>query len=387
MQQEALPEANAPIQPLVREPSANQAEPGNAALAFGDDEDEKDESREDEAPASGPSDSDVCHEEGGSELYCVYTVEEGDSLSTIAAAFGVQGTPTISASDLIAISNHLSDIDALEIQPDDELIVPLKSGVIHTVHPAEVLSNLAQLYGVDIDDITAANGITDPNAVRAGMAILIPDPVIWPVWLTSPGSGSTAATTEENASTEVEATAETEEPATATPTGEATTAVEEPTATETAAPESTATTPPTQEPTATPTEEPPPTSTSEPTAEPEREADAPAPMAASATEPAAETSSDSSGGTAQEQFASGFRSVGGSESTLQHLMDTVIPCESSWNTNAYNPAGPFYGLLQFLPPTWRGVGGGDWFDPWQQGANAARLLQSSTPSSQWPHCW
>ena len=32
-------------------------------------------------------------------------------------------------------------------------------------------------------------------------------------------------------------------------------------------------------------------------------------------------------------------------------------CESGGNPNAYNPAGPYYGLYQFLASTWHSVGG------------------------------
>ena len=32
-------------------------------------------------------------------------------------------------------------------------------------------------------------------------------------------------------------------------------------------------------------------------------------------------------------------------------------CESSGNPQAYNPAGPFYGLYQFKESTWHAVGG------------------------------
>ena len=53
-------------------------------------------------------------------------------------------------------------------------------------------------------------------------------------------------------------------------------------------------------------------------------------------------------------------------------MSNVIPCESGFNLRAYNPAGPFYGLMQFLPQTWANTGGGDWFDAWQQGHNTGR---------------
>lgn len=88
-----------------------------------------------------------------------------------------------------------------------------------------------------------------------------------------------------------------------------------------------------------------------------------------------------------EAFAAGYRAAGGAEGYLERILYRVIPCESTWNTHAVNHAGPFYGLMQFMPATWNAVGGGDWFDPYQQGANTARLLVRANPATQWPVCW
>ena len=88
-----------------------------------------------------------------------------------------------------------------------------------------------------------------------------------------------------------------------------------------------------------------------------------------------------------QQFANGYRAAGGPEQHLNHILYRVIPCESSANPFAVNGAGPFYGLMQFYPPTWQMVGGGDWFNPWMQGHNTAKLLQRANPATQWPVCW
>jgi LysM repeat protein len=92
-------------------------------------------------------------------------------------------------------------------------------------------------------------------------------------------------------------------------------------------------------------------------------------------------------GSVQEQFAAGYRSVHGPENFLQHILQRVIPCESSYNVHAYSAAGPYYGLMQFLPATWQSAGGGDYFSAWQQGANTGRLIQKAAPTTQWPVCW
>ena len=92
-------------------------------------------------------------------------------------------------------------------------------------------------------------------------------------------------------------------------------------------------------------------------------------------------------GSVQDQFASGYYSAGGPEHLLQHILSRVIPCESGYTVSAYNPTGPYYGLMQFSPSTWASAGGGDYYSAWQQGANTARLIQRSAPATQWPVCW
>jgi hypothetical protein len=88
-----------------------------------------------------------------------------------------------------------------------------------------------------------------------------------------------------------------------------------------------------------------------------------------------------------EQFAEGYRAAGGPESLLPHILNRVIPCESGYNPLAVNRRGPYYGLMQFSVATWSRVGGGDWYNPWQQGVNTARLVQVARPATQWPYCW
>jgi len=63
-------------------------------------------------------------------------------------------------------------------------------------------------------------------------------------------------------------------------------------------------------------------------------------------------------------------------------------CESSGNPRAYNPAGPFYGLYQFMLSTWQGVGGvglpSD-ASPSEQ-TYRAQILYNRSGAGQWPVC-
>ncbi len=52
----------------------------------------------------------------------------------------------------------------------------------------------------------------------------------------------------------------------------------------------------------------------------------------------------------------------------------IAHCESSLNPRAYNPAGPYIGLFQFLPSTFRAHGGTDIYDPVQQADITANML-------------
>jgi LysM repeat protein len=285
--------------------------------------------------------------------YCLYTVQDGDTLSTIAERLGITSTPAFSAAELVALSNGLNDAQNWVIVPGQELRIPVESGVIHTVSASETLSTLAQEYGVSATEIIAANNFADPNNVPVGEQIIIPSPSLWP-W----SGPSTAAVSEDGSD---------DETADDAPDDETTLAETEPTEAPTDTPEADT---PTSEPTAT---EMPATETPEPTE-----------TIAVASK---KTSANPSLGSTRDDFAAGYIAGGGPPQYLEQLLSNVIPCESGFNLRAFNPAGPFYGLMQFLPETWARTGGGDWFDAWQQGHNTGVLLQSSSPATQWPACW
>jgi len=46
--------------------------------------------------------------------------------------------------------------------------------VVHTVQPGETLNMISQQYDVSVDDIMAANGMTDPNFIGVGQQLTIP---------------------------------------------------------------------------------------------------------------------------------------------------------------------------------------------------------------------
>jgi hypothetical protein len=66
----------------------------------------------------------------------------------------------------------------------------------------------------------------------------------------------------------------------------------------------------------------------------------------------------------------------------------LAQCESGGNPNAYNPAGPYYGLYQFLASTWHSVGGTG--IPTDHSASEqtyrAQILYRRSGAGQWPVC-
>ncbi len=51
-----------------------------------------------------------------------------------------------------------------------------RDGVYHTVRKGQTLWRIAKTYNVRVEDITYANGITDPNKIGAGQRLFIPKP-------------------------------------------------------------------------------------------------------------------------------------------------------------------------------------------------------------------
>lgn len=109
------------------------------------------------------------------------SVQPGDTLNGLADRYGVP------LSYLVA-SNELFDPSSL--LPGEELIVP-SGGVVHTVRPGQSLEDLALTYGVAVETIRAANGIT--GEPLPGERLLIPHPVWVPqvaaLELGPPGAG------------------------------------------------------------------------------------------------------------------------------------------------------------------------------------------------------
>ncbi len=112
-------------------------------------------------------------------LYCVYTVQTGDTLSSIAGRFGLEGNEDVAPWELLVNSNWpdiVSEDDLLQI--GQQLRIPLENGVIHTVISAQTLTEIAERYDVASEAImaVAGNGIGDADLLNVGQELLIPSP-------------------------------------------------------------------------------------------------------------------------------------------------------------------------------------------------------------------
>ena len=104
--------------------------------------------------------------------FIVYTVQPGDTIDGIAAAFGVDpayilwNNPDLSADpDLLLVGQKLQ--------------VPSVNGIIYNVKLGDTLSDIASFYQIDLQSILAfvPNGITSPDTVIEGMMMVLPGAV------------------------------------------------------------------------------------------------------------------------------------------------------------------------------------------------------------------
>lgn len=97
-----------------------------------------------------------------------YDVKRGDTLSEIAAHYGV------SLSDLIA-ANDIANPDLIRI--GQQIIIPGEGGeadVVHVVASGETLGTIAAEYKTRSAEIAAANDIRNPDRIRVGQKLKIP---------------------------------------------------------------------------------------------------------------------------------------------------------------------------------------------------------------------
>ncbi len=119
----------------------------------------------------------------------VYTVRDGDTLSTIAAMFKVNTQTIIGA----------NNIKGGVIHPGQTLIILPIIGTQYTTVKGDTLASIAKAYGSDADDIASYNGLDTGASFAAGTTLIIPNGEAKAV--VSSGSTATKSTTTTKAKT------------------------------------------------------------------------------------------------------------------------------------------------------------------------------------------
>ncbi|MGH2410375.1 MAG: LysM peptidoglycan-binding domain-containing protein, partial [Chloroflexota bacterium] len=111
----------------------------------------------------------------------MYSVQAGDTLSTIAGNYGV-------SVDALAVANNLSAPFLLIV--GQRLVIPAAAGTAasapttsavsgtvaatYVVQPGDTLAGIAGRLGFSLDSLVSANNLTDPSALQAGQSLALP---------------------------------------------------------------------------------------------------------------------------------------------------------------------------------------------------------------------
>lgn len=95
----------------------------------------------------------------------IHEVESGDTLSTIAAEYGLKTSTVMWENGLTAAST---------LKPGDKIVVPPVDGVSHVVQKGQDIKKIASAYSISADAILKQNQLTTDATLTAGQEIFIP---------------------------------------------------------------------------------------------------------------------------------------------------------------------------------------------------------------------
>ncbi len=95
-----------------------------------------------------------------------YTVQAGDTISSIAKKFNISINTILWANDLSGLSI---------IRPGDKLTILPVSGVLHKVKKGDTISKIAKQYSVSQDKVLAYNRLVNEKQLSIGQLLVIPD--------------------------------------------------------------------------------------------------------------------------------------------------------------------------------------------------------------------
>ncbi len=101
--------------------------------------------------------------------YFTYTIQPGDTIASIAAAFGI-------SPDYIFWNNPEVGNDPDFVIAGQDLLIPSVDGIIYRVKLGDTLSDIAAFYKISVQDITGfgPNGLSSAGGVIEGMTLVLP---------------------------------------------------------------------------------------------------------------------------------------------------------------------------------------------------------------------
>ncbi|MFH1508674.1 MAG: M23 family metallopeptidase [bacterium] len=113
-------------------------------------------------------DGDLPDTPGQGDRVIQYTIQPGDTLSTIAAKFGV-------STEVVYWENKSRGlyIDSA-LKPGDELGIPIFEGVTHQVGSGDTIEKIAAIFEADADEIVLYNDLNNAEDISIGQILYIP---------------------------------------------------------------------------------------------------------------------------------------------------------------------------------------------------------------------
>jgi len=104
--------------------------------------------------------------------YFTYTIQPGDSITSIAASYGIDPS-------YILWNNHEVSSDPNLLIIGKQLLIPSVNGIVYDVVRGDTLSDIASYYRIDTQSIAsfAANNLASPDRLSDGMVLLLPGAV------------------------------------------------------------------------------------------------------------------------------------------------------------------------------------------------------------------
>ncbi|OGY36055.1 MAG: hypothetical protein A3E36_02405 [Candidatus Andersenbacteria bacterium RIFCSPHIGHO2_12_FULL_45_11b] len=103
---------------------------------------------------------------GSAKKPFIYTVEDGDTIASIASRYNISTNTILSVNGL-----RSTDI----IKSGDHLIILPVTGLLYAVRSGDTVLSIANTYNAKADEIVSANGLEDSSKIAMGQKLIIPN--------------------------------------------------------------------------------------------------------------------------------------------------------------------------------------------------------------------